>query len=36
MSLFKRIAYAASVGVLLAGLGLSHPALAENKKAVLS
>lgn len=36
MSLFKRIAHAASVGVLLTGLGLSHPALAENKKAVLS
>ncbi len=36
MSLFKRIAHVASVGVLLAGIGLSHPASAENKKAVLS
>ncbi len=36
MSLFKRIARTATVGVLLAGLGLSSPASAENKKAVIS
>ncbi|RTL49593.1 MAG: ABC transporter substrate-binding protein [Bradyrhizobiaceae bacterium] len=36
MSLFKRIAHAVSVGVLLAGLGLGGPAVAENKKAVIS
>lgn len=36
MSLFKRITHAASVAVLLAGVGLSQPASAENKKAVLS
>jgi NitT/TauT family transport system substrate-binding protein len=36
MSLFKRIAHAASVGVLLAGIGLAGPASAENKKVVLS
>lgn len=36
MSLLKRITHAASVAVLLAGIGLSHPASAENKKAVIS
>ncbi len=36
MSLFKRIAHAATVGVLLTGLSLSSPASAENKKVVLS
>ncbi len=36
MSLLKRITHAASVAVLLAGVGLSHPASAENKKVVLS
>lgn len=36
MSLLKRITHAASVAVLLAGIGLSHPAAAENKKAVIS
>jgi NitT/TauT family transport system substrate-binding protein len=36
MSLLKRIAHAASVGVLMAGLGLAGPASAENKKVVLS
>ncbi|HEY0218742.1 MAG TPA: ABC transporter substrate-binding protein [Afipia sp.] len=36
MSLLKRITHAASAAVLLAGVGLSHPASAENKKVVLS
>ncbi|HEY0234387.1 MAG TPA: ABC transporter substrate-binding protein [Afipia sp.] len=36
MSFFKRITHATSVAVLLAGVCLSQPASAENKKAVLS
>lgn len=36
MSLFKRLAHAASVGVLLAAIGSIGSASAENKKAVIS